>query len=360
MDRYRCIQAFVRVAECRSFAEAARQLGVAGSVITNRIIQLEKLVGAPLFHRSTRKVSLSDAGKDCFDDCLKLLDQFDLVADRVRASHETASGLLRVSMLPGLALGHLGQVVKDFREAYPEVDLELTVSEQVVNPADGGFDVMLQVFRPSAETLVIERRLFSVQRVFCASPGYLHRHGKPQHPIDLAKHELALYSAYPTRNRWTFARDGEDEVSLELIPSIRSNSVHFLRDFARADGGITCVPAHVCYDELSTGALIPILTEYRLPSLQLLAIYPVTHRQTAKVKLFVDFIERRFSEQPQWKCLPEVGGTQQGVAVHRVGASNRIGSSTAQRRASKSNFSLVTEVKPGQETVRPVGRASRS
>lgn len=300
VDRYRCIQAFVRVAERQSFAEAARQLGVAPSVITSRVRQLEKLVRAPLFHRSTRKVTLSEAGKACFEECADLLGRFESVADHVRLTHETPTGLLRVQVLPGFALSHLGCAMKEFRETYPQIDLDLTVSDSTMNPADGGFDISLQIFRPSAETLVIERRLFGVRRVFCASPEYLRRYGEPGQPRDLLKHTLGLYSAYPTRNRWTFNRIGEEEISLDLPAHIRSNSVHFLRDFARSGGGVTCLPTLVCAEDLAAGALVPILEDYHLPPLELLAIYPVTHRGATKVRLFVEFIAQSFCGELDW------------------------------------------------------------
>jgi DNA-binding transcriptional LysR family regulator len=298
VDRFLCIQAFVRVAESQSFAEAARQLSVTPSVITSRVKQLEQLIRAPLFHRSTRKVSLSEAGTSFFEECADLIARFDSVTDRMRLMHGTPIGLLRLQVLPGFALGHLGRAIKDFRTAYPNIDLDITVSDMPMNPVDGGFDISLQIFRPSAETL-IERPLFPVRRVFCASPDYLERNGVPRQPSDLLQHSIGLYSAYPTRNRWLFRRK-DKEISLELPASVRSNSIHVLRDFARSGGGITCLPTLVCSDDLLNGSLVPVLMGYKLPALELLAIYPVTHRRAVKVKLFVDFITQRFSGDLEW------------------------------------------------------------
>jgi DNA-binding transcriptional LysR family regulator len=184
------------------------------------------------------------------------------------------------------------------------------VSDQSVNPIDEGYDVSLQIFRPGAEVL-IERRLFIVRRVFCASPQYLARRGIPTRPTDLIKHDIGLYSAYPTRNRWTFrqTKNGDEEIHVELPARVQSNSVHLLRDFARIGGGITCLPTLVCGEDLLSGALVPLLTDYDLPALELLAIYPTTHRGTVKVKLFVEFIRKRFSGEPEWdKALRGIPG----------------------------------------------------
>jgi len=290
MDTFRCIQAFVRVAESLNFAEAARQLNVTPSVITSRVRQLEDFVQAALFHRSTRSVMLSEAGSYFLKECLELVSHLDSVVDTMRVMKTTPMGVLRLQVLPGFALGHLGSALKDFSSTYPSIDLDIIVSDVPVNPVDKGYDVALQIF---------ERPLFPVRRVFCASPDYIDRHGSPGKPEDLLTHRLAIYSSYPTRNKWTFIK-GETETTLELPAKIRSNSVHLLRDFALSAGGITCLPTLVCGDDLVSGRLVPILTDYELPSFKLMAIYPVTHRRALKVNLFVDFISARFSGEPEW------------------------------------------------------------
>lgn len=299
MDRFLCIEAFVRVAETQNFASAARQLGVTPSVVTSRVQQLEKFIQAPLLHRSTRKVVLSEAGQNFLDECAELIARVDSMTDRMRLAQDTPSGLLRVQVLPGFALGHLGRALKDFGASYPHITLDITVSEKTITPIDEGYDVALQIFPPRSHNL-IERPLFPVRRVFCASPQYLKHKRPPKVPKDLLLHELGLYSAYPTRNRWVF-QHGEEDISIDLPARVRSNSVHLLHDFALASGGITCLPTLVCGEDLRTGALVPLLTEYELlPKLELLAIYPTTQRRAVKVKLLVEFITRRFSGELAW------------------------------------------------------------
>ena len=288
----------MRVAESQSFANAARQLGVTPSVITNRIKQLETFIETPLFHRSTRTVTLSEAGTRFFEECADLITQIDSVTDRMRLAQATPSGMLRVQVLPGFALGHLGRAIKDFSAAYPDINIDITVSDKAANPVDEGYDVAFQIFRSGSETL-IERPLFPVRRLFCASPQYIKKAGAPQRPADLLRHSLGIYSGYPTRNRWFFRR-GDEEITIELPAKIRSNSVHLLHDFARTGGGITCLPTLVCGQDLMLRNLVPLLTDYELPPLELLAIYPTTQRRAVKVKLLVEFIAKRFSGEPEW------------------------------------------------------------
>jgi len=301
----------VRVAESQSFANAARQLGVTPSVITNRIKQLETFIETPLFHRSTRTVTLSEAGTKFFEECADLITQIDSVTDRMRLAQATPSGMLRVQVLPGFALGHLGRAIKDFSAAYPDINIDITVSDKAANPVDEGYDVAFQIFRSGSETL-IERPLFPVRRLFCASPQYIKKAGAPQRPADLLRHSLGIYSGYPTRNRWFFRR-GDEEITIELPAKIRSNSVHLLHDFARTGGGITCLPTLVCGQDLMLRNLVPLLTDYELPPLELLAIYPTTQRRAVKVKLLVEFIAKRFSGEPEWdqalrKLTPQSAG----------------------------------------------------
>ena len=301
----------MRVAESQSFANAARQLGVTPSVITNRIKQLETFIETPLFHRSTRTVTLSEAGTKFFEECADLITQIDSVTDRMRLAQATPSGMLRVQVLPGFALGHLGRAIKDFSAAYPDINIDITVSDKAANPVDEGYDVAFQIFRSGSETL-IERPLFPVRRLFCASPQYIKKAGAPQRPADLLRHSLGIYSGYPTRNRWFFRR-GDEEITIELPAKIRSNSVHLLHDFARTGGGITCLPTLVCGQDLMLRNLVPLLTDYELPPLELLAIYPTTQRRAVKVKLLVEFIAKRFSGEPEWdqalrKLTPQSAG----------------------------------------------------
>jgi DNA-binding transcriptional LysR family regulator len=300
MDRFLSIEAFVRVAQTESFAEAARQLRLSKSVVTTRVQQLEELLGGPLFHRTTRAVRLSEMGQAFLRDCSEVVNRTNEIVDQMREVRGMPAGLLRVHALTGFVLGHLAQLLRDFQERYPQILLDLFVSDAVIDPIKQGFDVALQIFPPNSEELV-SRRLFPVRRVFCASPDYLRRHGTPKHPHDLYGHRLGLYSGYPTRDRWVFHRTGAEPIMLELKPTLMSNSVHLLRDYGCEHAGIVCLPTLVASDAVCQGTLKVVLGDFQLSSFWLSAVYPRTQRGAFKLKLFIESLSAAFAGgEPPW------------------------------------------------------------
>lgn len=298
MDRLQNIETFVRVAQTQSFAEAARQLRVAKSVVTTRIKQLEDYLGAPLFHRSTRVVRLSEVGQAFLRDCTELVSRANDIVDQMRDVRGKPAGVLRVHALTGFVLGHFGSLLREFQSTYPDIRLELIVSDAVVDPVKAGVDCALQIF-PAASTELVARPLFPVRRVFCATAQYLAQHAPPQDPRDLHHHTLGLYSGYPTRDRWTFHRDGA-ELTTYLSAALLTNSVHLLREYALEHAGIVCLPTLVAGDDIRDGRLKLVLPDYQLSSFRLSAVYAGTSRNAFKLKLFIEHITEAFGRVPPW------------------------------------------------------------
>lgn len=300
MDRLQSLEAFVRVAQTRSFAEAARQLRVSTSVVTTRVKQLEAFLGTPLFHRSTRVVRLSEVGQTFLRDCSELVGRAGSIVDQMR-NQRAPVGVLRVHALTGLVLGHFAEFLGSFQNAYPDIQLELTVNDEVIDPVKTGMDCALQIFPPISQELVA-RTLFPVRRVFCASPRYLATHGAPEQPPDLHAHRLGLYSRYPTRERFTFHPTAADDetVTIRLTPSLLTNSVHLLREYALEGAGIVCVPSLVAGDAIMRGDLCVLLSRWQLSAFPLTAVYAETARKAVKLRLFIEHLSTQFSREPPW------------------------------------------------------------
>jgi DNA-binding transcriptional LysR family regulator len=245
-------------------------LRVANSVVTTRVKQLEDFIGAPLFHRSTRVVRLTEAGNAVLRDCVDLVARAQDVVDQMRDLRGAPEGKLRVHALTGMVLGHFAALLHSFNADYPLIKLELIVSDAVVDPVKAGMDCTLQIFPPASQEL-IARPLFPVRRVFCASPAYLEQHEAPKAPRELHEHALGLYSGYPTRDRWTFHHQGE-QTTIYLSPALLTNSVHLLREYALEGAGIVCVPTIVASDALLAGDLRVVLLEHQLSTFMLSAI----------------------------------------------------------------------------------------
>lgn len=312
MDRLQNIETFVRVAQTNSFAEAARQLRVARSVVTIRIQQLEEYVGAPLFHRSTRVVRLSEVGQLYLRDCEELVGRANDMVDQMRDVRGKPAGMLRIHALTGLVLGHFAELLRKFQTRYPDIRLDLNVSDAVVDPVKAGVDCALQIFPPAA-TELISRPLFPVRRVFCATPEYLAQHGTPLDPRDLHGHKLGLYSGYPTRDKWTFFTH-EGQATLYLTAALLTNSVHLLKEYALEHAGIVCLPTIVASDSILQGRLQVVLPQHHLSSFWLSSVYAATSRNDFKLKLFTAHIASEFSRIPPWDAdLLERGLISEGV-----------------------------------------------
>jgi DNA-binding transcriptional LysR family regulator len=300
VDRFLMIEAFVRVAETRNFAEAARQIGVSNSVVTTRVQALESFVNAPLFHRNTRHVRLSEIGESVYRDSADLIAKFMHLTDHMRGLRQEPAGRLRVQMLPGFGIDYFGAILKDFTQDYPDIHTEIIVSDRVVDPIEDGLDITFQIFTPVSETL-IARHIFDVRRLFCAAPSYLASHGAPEEPLDLLRHRTGVYLGYPTRNHWIFWLAGT-KVEIDMPGHVRSNSVQLLRDYAVEGGGIVCLPTLVASRELVAGRLVPVLNNFGLSKYSFSAVYPQTQREAMKVRLLLDFLSSQFRDRalPPW------------------------------------------------------------
>lgn len=308
MDRVLCLETFVRVAEHQSFVGAARELRVAPSVISARIKQLEEYLQAPLFYRSTREVTLSEAGHACLEEGKQLLDRFEALAERTRTTHTIPSGVLRLRILPGLTNGQFGRILNLFQKEHPNLYLDISVTNGLpINNVDASFDISLQLDPPSAETQMIARPMCPQELMLCASPEYLAEFGAPKEPHDLERHRVCAYSVSPERNRFRFIRNGNEEIIIHTKDQCITNSMDVLHDLACGGNGIACLPKDLFAHSLATGKLVPVLTDYVLPAPMVLAVFPVIYREASKVRIFIDFVRKHIDKDLTLSPAPLVG-----------------------------------------------------
>jgi DNA-binding transcriptional LysR family regulator len=298
MDLFHSMEAFICVAEMEGFASAARKLGVAKSVVTTRVQQLEEHLGVALFHRSTRAVKLSEVGRSYYQECSEVMLKLEELSHRSQREKGALRGMLRICVLPGFAIGHFSKALVDFRKLHPQIEFEITVNDRVVDPVQEGLDLVFQIF-PPASNLLIERRMFPVRGLFCAAPEYLEKEAPIETPLDLRRHHFGHYSFYPWGDKWSLSR-GKDHFDIVLSPVLRTNCIHLLLEFARAASGVVYLPTMVAASDLLEGRLVEVLPKYLAPPLWLSAMYPASHRMTTKIRVFLDFLRSRFPSEPQW------------------------------------------------------------
>jgi DNA-binding transcriptional LysR family regulator len=283
---------FAKVAETLSFREAATQLHLARSTVSKRIARFEKELGVKLFNRSTRRMSLTDAGQRLYHHWHEIARSVDSALGTVRDADQQPSGTLRVSMPSGLGSVFMPSLMGEFRAQCPEVKLSVDFSEQYVDVVGQGFDVVIRVAQRLPDSRLTAKRLTTSPRVLAASAGYVARHGLPRNVEDLEHHHcLALGGPSERQVTWSFdSKDGPVDISLN--PAFSANNDLALVLAACLDVGILYTPQVLIENELHLGRLQVIkLDKCKSPVYGLYAVYPKGN-PAAKVRMFVEFIEK--------------------------------------------------------------------
>jgi DNA-binding transcriptional LysR family regulator len=292
MDKLTSLRAFVKVVELGSFSEAGRQLRLSRSAISKYVSDLEQDLGVHLLNRTTRHASPNENGQAYFERVLGILAELDAADHAVAQLQATPRGLLRINAPMSFGTLQLGPALADFMALCPELKIQLVLSDEQIDPVQGGYDVTLRIADLESSSL-IARKIVAIDRVICASPSYLAQHSEPKHPRDLRSHTLLTYGFLLTGNQWKLTgSDGEHWIQPEW--ALCANNAEVLRDAAVKGRGVALVPMFILGDALKEGTLRAVLEDYRAPPLALYAIYPPTRHLSVKVRLFIDFLIEHF------------------------------------------------------------------
>jgi DNA-binding transcriptional LysR family regulator len=298
MDKLDSLRAFVKVVELGSFSEAGRHLRLSRSAISKYVGELEESLGVQLLNRTTRHASPTEAGQTYFERAMTILADIDAADQAVAQAQSSPRGLLRVNAPMSFGTLQLGPAVADFMASCPELQIQLVLSDDQVDPMQGGFDVTLRIADLESSSL-IARKIVAIDRAVCASPDYLKENGTPKLPEDLRKHALLTYGFLLTGNQWKLTgKDGDHWIQPSWTLCV--NNAEVLRDAAVRGRGIALLPTFIAGDALRAGTLQRVLKPYSAPPLTLYAIYPPTRHLAMKVRLFIDFLVARFSGVPNW------------------------------------------------------------
>lgn len=302
MDRFLSLRAFTRVVDAGGFAAAAREMGLSRSVVNKYVITLENEIGTQLLRRSSRQVSPTDAGAAFYDRAVSIINELDEAFAAVTQLQEQPRGNLRINGPMTFGTMHLAPTVAEFMALYPDIHVELVLNDRFVDPIEEGFDVTVRIADPKVSTSLITREIVGIRRVLCASPSYLVAHGEPSNPRELRQHRCLHYGYQETGNQWKLTGPmGESSAQIHCM--MWSNNGDALKQAALRDQGIALLPTFVVGDELQTGRLRTLLSDWQPPDIRLSALYPRHRHLSAKTRLLVEYLVNRFGERPYWDLV---------------------------------------------------------
>ena len=302
MDKFDAMQVFVRVIERGSFSAVAKERGIGQPAISKQIAALEDELGTELIHRTSRSIALTEPGRDFYESALRILDDFENATSRIGRGQTAPKGLIRVTVLPTFARLHMVSKLPAFFAAYPDMAIEMSTSESPTTIIEDGFDLAIHSGDLPDSTLVA-RRLGQTMTVLVATPQYVSRHGVPESPEALQRFRSVLFIERGSVQPWSFG-PGQDAKRVIPIGVFRTNDVEQVRMGVLEHMGIAQAPAWLFAAELREGTVIRLLTSFER-AVPILAVRPASRRMSAKVRIFIEHLEKSFA--PCFQFNPRSG-----------------------------------------------------
>lgn len=306
MDQLQAMEIFVEVAQQRSFTVAGQRLGLSRAMVSKTIMQLEDKLNARLLHRSTREVSLTDAGRAYLAPCMATVSQAQEAARSVAQVVQTGAALagpLRIQAPSSFGSAWLADAVARFSLLHPQLRAELFVDDALLDPIRHGFDLTIRVGGIPDSSALAMRPLAPCRAVLCASPAYLAQQGMPQTPQDLLHHQCLHFSHLTDGTNWHFQRgegDQREEVSVRVQAGFTANNGLVLQQAAKQGLGIVYSTTFLAWRALLDGSLVPVLAGWSLPLNYLSALYPASRQLSPKVRALIDFLVLEYQPAPLW------------------------------------------------------------
>ena len=295
MNKFESLRAFTKVVESGGFAAAAREMDVSRSTVNKLVINLENELGVQLLQRSTRRVNPTATGLAFYERCVLILAELEAAELAVTQMQEKPVGTLKINAPMSFGTLHLASAVAEFMALYPELQIQLTLEDRLIDPIAEGFDLVVRIAEPFESSQLIIHPLTSAKQVICASLLYLEKYGVPDHPNQLRHHSCLHYGYLATGNQWKLLSN-DREYNINVKGTLCSNNGEVLRDAAVKGLGITMLPNFIVNKELQQGSLQTILPGYHPSELTISVIYPVNRHLSTKIRLFTEFLQKLYSK----------------------------------------------------------------
>jgi DNA-binding transcriptional LysR family regulator len=301
MDRFEDMRCFVQVADHGSVTRAAESMGIAPSAVSRRLKELELRLGVQLLARTTRRMSMTEAGQIFCDRARRILADVDEAEAEVSDASRVLAGQLRVAAPLTFGVQHLSPLVTDFIAANPDLMVDLDLSDRIVDLVGEGFDLAVRIGSLRDSTLVA-RKLCDVRMAVAASPGFLDRHGRPGRPEEMRDWPALGYTGSERPDIWRFTRPDGTDGSVQMTLRMRANNGTVLSSAAASGMGVVLQPSFILADALESGALETVLTDHTWPDIAIYAVYPQTRHLSAKARAFIDYLRERIGPRPTWEA----------------------------------------------------------
>src|SRR5450830_1623671 len=299
MDQLRAMEIFVEVARQRCFSAAGRRLGLSRALVSKHILQLEEKLNVRLLHRSTREVSLTDAGQAYLEPCSAAVAQAQEATRVVTQQGAELAGPLRIQAPSSFGSAWLADALARFSLPHPQLSPSLYVDDALLDPIEHGFDLTIRVGGiPDVHALAM-RPLAPCRGVLCASPSYIARHGMPSTPQDLQQHRCLHFSHLTDGTQWHFTR-GDEQQSVRVSAAFTANNGLVLQQAAQQGLGIVYNTTFLAWRSLMEGTLVPVLGDWELPLNHLSALYPASRQPSPKVRALIDFLVAEYHPVSPW------------------------------------------------------------
>ncbi|MFN3511691.1 MAG: LysR family transcriptional regulator [Phenylobacterium sp.] len=288
---------FARVAETGSFARAAEELELSKATVSKAVGRLENRLGTGLFHRTSRRLSLTQSGQAALERAGRILAEGEAVEAETAAQSATPRGLVRLAAPMSFGLLHLAPQLPDFLARYPDVSVELDLSDEKIDLVAGGYDLAVRIARLPDSSL-LARRICEMRVLLVGAPGYFEANGRPEQPRDLAAHRCFTYSNIEPPDLWRFTNPEGDEQAVTVSGAMRVNNAEVLGPALRAGLGLALLPEFICWRDLESGALEAVMCGWRPPQPDLHVVSPPGRLRPARVTVLADFLVRRLAATP--------------------------------------------------------------
>ncbi|MCE5974922.1 LysR family transcriptional regulator [Sinirhodobacter sp. WL0062] len=289
MDKLSVMQAFRRIVERGSFARAAEDLGVSPALLSREIKLLEESLGSSLLTRTTRAMSLTDAGRLYYDEASGILDAVASVETRIRDGAGAVRGHLKVNASSSFGQTVISPILPEFLEAHPDLRLSLSLDDRIVDMIEGGFDVSIRILPAMPDSSLIARKIGTMRQRIFAAPAYLDQAGTPERPQDIAGHRVIGFLLADHLTKWAL-QGPSGAIILDLDPAIRVGNSLVLRDLLISGHGIGTLPDFVSNEPEGRGELVRVLPEWELPAPEIFAVTASRLGMDAKVTVFLDHL----------------------------------------------------------------------